>query len=970
MLEWTVNSSPIIERLSLTLLHFLWQGFVVAGTAALLTRLLRAQHPHVRYRCCVILLVIAAVTPVMTFMWLGLEFQSAVVSDGLELNAITIDRPYNFAASSSPSTISLPEVTRATMLSGWEIVHCVIVLSWLIGQLLVGVRIWLSAFFLFRIRRAAKPVQGKLMHTAEILSRKLGMRRCPPVASTALVSSAFATGLVRQTVIIPAAWLTEMTPDMLQAVVAHELAHLRRLDLWTNLFQRIVESVLFFHPAVWWLSRRIRQERELCCDELAVHVTQQRKLYVETLEHVARRAHAKSETLVVNLGDDRMSLLRRVLFVLGDRSSVRPSGLWSIGILAIAVPCAIYFASHNVETFAEEGPILVPPTQANPAPEQVRSVSLAARPDRKKPPTEQYKVTLPDYLVEPPDILLIQTVRLIPKSDYRLQVQDVLQISSVRNPLRSARYSIREDGTIDLEGVGAVYVTGLTLKEARVAIRKKREAAGDDSRVHIVLKKPVQSIRGEHLVGPDGKVNLGIYGQVFVAGLTIDQVKKAVEESLLDFFEVAEVAIDVFGYNSKVYYLIMEGSGHGDQVVRLPFTGNETVLDAIAQVGGLQQITRKTAYIMRPTKQGNSVRLDVEWNKITRGADTSTNYQLLPGDRVFIDMNTNTTEDPAGKPTEDAPPREDIDVIGLVQQYNDLMAEFRYTEAARLGKQVDEDLNHPIARLMTSHALLSQKYADRGREPIVDVDTASSRYYTETYHVADLAIGKPQDRPINLDDGKPEAEKGTEATVAEFDSLISLITSTIQPDSWQESGGRGQIQAFPTNLSLVISQNQDVHRQVAELLQQVRGLQQVQTELEIAEVDVPQAVLERLGLDGKLVAALSESERQLLLREAADDPHARVFRGAKVLLFNGQLATIGVKSGTSDETTSYQLQSVVTDDSIRLSVSREGSPQQANAIRIRSGNSILLSAVDEAKASGSAKRRLKLIAVRTVKKGE
>ncbi len=75
-------------------------------------------------------------------------------------------------------------------------------------------------------------------------------------------------------VLLPAALLTGMPAELLEAVIAHELAHIRRLDLWVNLGQRVVETLLFYHPAVWWLSARVRREREVCCDEAAAGATE------------------------------------------------------------------------------------------------------------------------------------------------------------------------------------------------------------------------------------------------------------------------------------------------------------------------------------------------------------------------------------------------------------------------------------------------------------------------------------------------------------------------------------------------------------------------------------------------------------------------------------------------------------------------------------------------------------------------
>jgi protein involved in polysaccharide export with SLBB domain len=147
-----------------------------------------------------------------------------------------------------------------------------------------------------------------------------------------------------------------------------------------------------------------------------------------------------------------------------------------------------------------------------------------------------------------------------------------------------------------------------------------------------------QQIAGEHLIGPDGTVNLGVYGNVYVAGMTLDEARAAIEKHLSQHLDSPKISIDVFAYNSKVYYIITAGAGLGDSVVRMPITGNETVLDAIAQTGGLSRLSSKRIWIARPTPSGERCEqiLPVEWGPITRGAATDTNYQILPGDRVFI----------------------------------------------------------------------------------------------------------------------------------------------------------------------------------------------------------------------------------------------------------------------------------------------------------------------------------------------
>jgi polysaccharide export outer membrane protein len=141
------------------------------------------------------------------------------------------------------------------------------------------------------------------------------------------------------------------------------------------------------------------------------------------------------------------------------------------------------------------------------------------------------------------------------------------------------------------------------------------------------------------LVRPDGTVSLGIYGSVLVAGFDLETAKGLIEHHLQKYMEKPEISLDVSGYNSQVFYIIYDGAGHGDQMYRLPITGKETVLDAIGMVSGLSVVaSKKNIFIARPALvngQENLV-LPVDWNGITREGATATNYQIFPGDRLYV----------------------------------------------------------------------------------------------------------------------------------------------------------------------------------------------------------------------------------------------------------------------------------------------------------------------------------------------
>jgi polysaccharide export outer membrane protein len=260
-------------------------------------------------------------------------------------------------------------------------------------------------------------------------------------------------------------------------------------------------------------------------------------------------------------------------------------------------------------------------------------------------PTEKAKTSLPPYVIEPPDILLIDPIRLVPKPPYVVQALDVLLVR-VADPLPNqpidGPYTVAPDGTINLGfSYGVVRVGGFSLEEVERAIRTQLSQVLKDPQVSVGLAqfRGVQQVRGEHLVRMDGTIGLGSYGCVYVAGLTLNQAKVAIERHLKQYLQDPEVSVDVFAYNSKSYYVITDGAGFGQSVFRFPITGNETVLDAISQIQGLPAVASlKRIWVARPAPANHECTqiLPVDWRAITQGGVTATNYQLFPGDRVYV----------------------------------------------------------------------------------------------------------------------------------------------------------------------------------------------------------------------------------------------------------------------------------------------------------------------------------------------
>lgn len=321
-------------------------------------------------------------------------------------------------------------------------------------------------------------------------------------------------------------------------------------------------------------------------------------------------------------------------------------GIWTLGLL---LACSSWLGCHSLTTTplgfndvtAQTSDLAATSAQGDPeaCPDDGASGSSAER-----PPAELDKMSLPTYRIEPPDVLLVGLINTVPKDPYFLRTLDILQIFVAGLPEEqpiAGEYQVQPDGTINLgPSYGSVPAKGLTMAETRDAIARQLSSAGYGGEVSIYLREPsgLQQLAGEKIVGPDGMVNLGIYGNVYVTGMTVSEARAAMEAKLSEYFERPRLSLDIFAYNSKTYYIITEGAGFGDQVLRLPTAGNETVLDAIATIGGLTQLSSKRMWISRPAPAGSGCDqiLAVDWDAITRGANTSTNYQILPGDRIFI----------------------------------------------------------------------------------------------------------------------------------------------------------------------------------------------------------------------------------------------------------------------------------------------------------------------------------------------
>lgn len=344
LLHWL--SRPELAALALALVHFLWQGTLIALLLAAVVRLLAIQRAAQRYACSLAALLAMALCPVVTFLAISSPRDRAVAATADPVPPIALASALtNESMTAESSSLSLRHSASALARGAQPYLLAL----WLGGVAALGLRLMGGLIGVIRLSRRKLPLPLALASRVKRLGNVLRMDALPRVFLSRAVGEALVVGFVRPVVLVPAAWVSDMPLAALEAIIAHELAHICRWDMWVILVQRLVETLLFYHPAVWWVSRQLRLEREMCCDELAVAATGRRIEYAETLELVARaRLAGVRPALAAGIrGESNMKLLARVRNVLGGRGT--ESGvLWPAGVLAVLLPLGLWAVTWGV----------------------------------------------------------------------------------------------------------------------------------------------------------------------------------------------------------------------------------------------------------------------------------------------------------------------------------------------------------------------------------------------------------------------------------------------------------------------------------------------------------------------------------------------------------------------------------------------------------------------------------------------
>jgi len=357
---------PAAQAIGWALLHFVWQGTVVALLTALALAALRRGDADVRYVVAAIGLSLMVTLPTVT----AIQFwRSATVTPSFARAEPAGDhivpapgRPIvgadQTATESAPSSSPRLDSIRV---EPWL---PMMVLAWLLGVVVLSLRLMSGWLWVQRIKsHGTSPAADGWDLIAERLCRRLHITRPVRLLESTIVDVPTVIGWMKPVILMPASALAGLSPHQLEAILAHELAHIRRHDYLVNLLQTVVETLLFYHPAVWWLSRRIRAERENCCDDLAVSLCGDPYTYARALANLEElRAPGRHFVLAASGG----SLVQRVRRLLGAPSHAGRAPGWLAGSASVFVLLGLA-AGSATDAFQAASAPAVPAIVAAPA---------------------------------------------------------------------------------------------------------------------------------------------------------------------------------------------------------------------------------------------------------------------------------------------------------------------------------------------------------------------------------------------------------------------------------------------------------------------------------------------------------------------------------------------------------------------------------------------------------------------------
>ena len=351
-------SDNIISALGWSLFNILWQGFLLACITGITLYIFRRKSAQIRYLISVASLLLIVGLSVFNFHN-NYETNFSTVTNSILVSQIKDTEDINIINLNN-SNIDLNYsgllITAKDKLKEIDKYFPIIVNVWLIGVFLFILKFFFSYLYTNRLKRIKSNGINKIwLNKFKKIEQKLQLKKGVKYIESTLVKIPLVLGYLKPVVIIPTEILTGIPSNQIEAIIAHELAHIRRNDYIINVLQTIIETVFFFHPAVWYISSKIRTERENCCDDIALTVCEGSLIYAKALVSVQEFTLKRHYAAVAFSGRKKhlLNRIKRMIMKPKEKSNFTDKIIASLIILSGILALSFTYTAGTTDNIVE-----------------------------------------------------------------------------------------------------------------------------------------------------------------------------------------------------------------------------------------------------------------------------------------------------------------------------------------------------------------------------------------------------------------------------------------------------------------------------------------------------------------------------------------------------------------------------------------------------------------------------------------
>lgn len=355
-------SEQMINALGWNLLHIIWQGFLLAIVLAVVLLIFRKSAARLRYALSYLSLILFVGFSLYNFSYnlnnTHTDSSSKIIKYSDTPQEVSQDR----AKETGATLFSTNNFQRRLkkVIDGIDRYFPIMVNLWLIGIIIFALKFIFGALHVKQLRNAHQQnISEKWMNRFHSIENKLGVNRPIRYLESKLIHIPLVIGYFKPVVLVPVEMLTGMPAKQIEAVIAHEIAHIQRHDYLMNIIQTLIETMFFFHPAVWYISSQIRKERENCCDDMAVAVCNESITYVKALVSIQELTTEKHYTAVAFSGNKKhlLNRIKRIIMKPKSKSNFSdrmiPALIVLLGVLALSFTYSATTYKHSNEQVFE-----------------------------------------------------------------------------------------------------------------------------------------------------------------------------------------------------------------------------------------------------------------------------------------------------------------------------------------------------------------------------------------------------------------------------------------------------------------------------------------------------------------------------------------------------------------------------------------------------------------------------------------